>query len=259
MYEEFPMEQKELKAQWVKVLGSIKGKEGQDLLVLLPVEEKEASRAEKYKDIAEAIGIMCGEGANASLVTLTARFEVLAKFQSKHPAIFDIPIDQLQSEGPLFVYNGGKDGEALVKEAIAAGGILVVNRHKLVQNTGDTFKDQLRHNGPNGEPAIQWFHENGVQQQVCYYQDNQLHDGPNGIAAEQLFDKDGKLTQAKHFKNGKLNDGDNGEAAVTKYENGKLVYAARYKDGKLVKELEGRELAFYPDKPPSRFKIPGLG
>lgn len=72
-----------------------------------------------------------------------------------------------------------------------------------------------------------------------------LNDSPEGKPAVQLFDG-GKVYWEGRYQNGNLNDGVNGEAAVQSFrDDGQLQVIARFKDGNLVENLQGRNLSNY--------------
>lgn len=68
----------------------------------------------------------------------------------------------------------------------------------------------------------------------------------------------GVFETAELSKNGQVNDGPNGEPAVQIYKEGKFVYAASAKDGRVTEDLQEKDLraaskAEYVEKPKAPF------
>lgn len=157
-----------------------------------------------------------------------------------------------------------KAGEDLVA-AISAFGKGKISRI-------DRYKNDLRNNGVNGEPAVEEFHENGNLMwqslftngaatdapdgtpcvrhyhengsiaSIQHYKNNQRNDGPQNDPAHRVYNQAGILVSQIHLKNGKPHDGADGEYAIQNFsKSGKLVYAASFKDGALQKtaDLQG--------------------
>ncbi|MCE9506932.1 MAG: hypothetical protein K8R48_01255 [Alphaproteobacteria bacterium] len=100
------------------------------------------------------------------------------------------------------------------------------------------------------------------------YRDGLRHDGANGEPAMQVFSDSGKIITAKHFQDGRLNDGVNGEPAMQMFDDrNRLIHAVSYKNGERVKELSGQERDDYmyrlaqknAGKPQPEGKKPGPG
>jgi hypothetical protein len=98
-----------------------------------------------------------------------------------------------------------KEGEELVAAIVAQA--------KNTVSSVERYKNGQRNNGANGEPAIQTF---------------------NDVL---------KLTYIRLYQDGKLTDGANGEPAIQDYSDGRLSFAASYKDGLMLKSLSGEDKA----------------
>lgn len=102
-----------------------------------------------------------------------------------------------------------RDGEELVAKLLNANRDNVETVERL--NSRNNYQ-----NGPNGEPAL-----------ICLSPDT--------------FD-------IEHFQDGLLHDGIKGEPASCKYDRqGRILSAARFSEGELIKELSQREIAAYTD------------
>jgi hypothetical protein len=73
------------------------------------------------------------------------------------------------------------------------------------------------------------------------YKNGQANNGVNGEPAIQTFNDVLKLTYVRLYQDGKLNDGPHGEPAIQDYSEGRLSFAASYKDGLMLKALSKEE------------------
>jgi len=134
----------------------------------------------------QRIEITCGDGPHAYQVTLTGE---------NLRSVFENACLQ------------DKEGEARVRAIVELGGVSKIERRK-----------EGRYNdGPQNEPALLVFNDNGT---------------PRAI---------------RHFKNGELNDIANGEPAVLQYDHSgsKLVYAVHFDNGREIKKLTQPEMDAY--------------
>lgn len=91
----------------------------------------------------------------------------------------------------------GKTGEELVTAilaALGAGDIVSIGRFK-----GYRFND-----GPNGEPALQEFYENGKPRHIAHRKNDKGDVGVNGEPTIQEFNRDGELVKVEIYKNDQL-------------------------------------------------------
>lgn len=120
--------------------------------------------------------IECGTGTDAYTVIVTA----------ENIDIFHSASKQKQVQN--------RCGEELIAALLdtAGGGISKVERKN---------KQRRQNDGPNGEPGVQLFGQNGKIIHLEHYKDGALIDGPNGEPCIQQFDFDGQLKLAWHVKN----------------------------------------------------------
>lgn len=211
--------------------------------------------------MAQRVEIQCGEGETAYTTTLTV--DSLEAFQSLAQewrvkrregeelvaALLAAARDRISRversrNGKL---NDGPNGEPAVEKFYAETGVLKNVR----------YKDGQRNDGAYGEPAIQILNA-GLLISVQRFKDDNRNDGPNGEPAMQHFNAAGMLTNVGYWKNGVHNDGANGEPAdqIFDDDSGTLIYAARYRGGELVKELNEEERAAYMATLPTKKPIP---
>jgi antitoxin component YwqK of YwqJK toxin-antitoxin module len=94
-----------------------------------------------------------------------------------------------------------KSGEELITALLlfAKGRISKVERYK---NNIEGRQINHRHDGVNGEPAIQFIGEDGKVIREMRYAEGQLDDGVRGEPAVLEFDEHGKVLTAVHYKDG---------------------------------------------------------
>lgn len=127
-----------------------------------------------------------------------------------------------------------KQGEELVSALLARakGGPFKIER----------YKNGNRNNGPNGEPAVEEFTEDGMA--VSLFENGKFHDGPNGEPAYQRMNNDSQVVHTAYYQHGQRNDGKHGEPAEQISDGrGTFIYVASYKDDKLMKMFTAPELA----------------
>jgi antitoxin component YwqK of YwqJK toxin-antitoxin module len=122
----------------------------------------------------------------------------------------------------------GKSGEDIVNFLLKAakGEITQVTR----------LKDDVRQDGPNGEPAVECFNMHGQLARVARYKAGVLNDGAKGEAAvKNFYPSDSlvpRLWTILRYKDGKLNDSPDGQPANLQYtEEGVLDTSVRYRNG----------------------------
>lgn len=133
-----------------------------------------------------------------------------------------------------------KEGEELVAALLkhAKGAISKVERKK----------DGKLNNGPNGQPAVQEFTDEGRSESL--YENGLRNDGARpGQAAYQRINAAGRIVQIAHYQDDRRNDGKHGEPAEQISDaSGIFVYIARYKDDEQVKVFTAQELAEFQAK-----------
>lgn len=136
--------------------------------------------------------------------------------------------------------NDGPDHQPAVQRFDSAGREIYAAR----------YRDGLRHDGPNGEPAIISCGK-GKAQRVERYLCGLRHDGADGAPAIEVCNEDGDVYYLEHYREGFLHDCFNGEPAVAlmNEEGTRLRSVVRYQWGELGTITQGvpvRQL--YSDK-----------
>jgi hypothetical protein len=142
---------------------------------------------------------------------------------------------------------GNKEGEELVSALLkhARGAPFKVER----------YRHGKRNNGPNGEPAIEEFTEEGMS--ASLYENGQRNDGARpGQPAYMRINNDGQTVHIAHYRDGLRNDGRHGEPAEQISDGrGNFVFIVRYKDDKQTKVFTQQQLAeFQANNPPAKPK-----
>lgn len=95
----------------------------------------------------------------------------------------------------------------------------------------DHYINGKLNDGPNGEPAVQRFHQGGALKWTARYRNGQLNDGINGEPAIERFNESGVRISSARYTDGKLDNG-NYKAAIFRYdESGALTNAEHYRAG----------------------------
>ena len=163
--------------------------------------------------------IVCGKEQDTYRVTITGKNLNFSEYVNKNVVFKDMK------------------GKELVTAILAAGGVLKIERRKNGKLT----------DGPNGEPAVQKFNSmNGRLWREEHRKNDLLNDGMKGEPAVQEFNsRNGNRTRVEYRERNKRNDSKTGELAIQEYKNGTMNRGASYKDDKLVKELNAREISDY--------------
>ena len=123
----------------------------------------------------------------------------------------------------------------------------------LTVNSPDIFEKALQQKNIRDKKGEEWLSaliayirtKSAVLVVDCY-KDGERHDGLNGEPAVQIFSDNGKIVANKHFQRGRLSDGANGEPAVQMFDDRfRLVHAVSYKNGEQVKVLSELEREGY--------------
>ncbi len=121
------------------------------------------------------------------------------------------------------------EGEALAAALLkfARGGVMRISR----------FKDNIRNDGPDGEPAMQRYNAEGKVEATLHMQADVLHDSIKGAAALQEM-RFGMLFR-QHYKNGQLHNGAKGEAATYGPDaKGEHIHERYYENG-VLQDVDG--------------------
>ena len=189
----------------------------------------------------QKIKITCGKDQNTYRIVLTGKSLTFSEYVNKNTAF------------------KSKKGEELVTAILATGNILKIERYKhntlndgmkgepAVQKFSsrngklmrvEHYKSGMLNDSIKGEPAIQEFNSNnGNLVRVEHRKKNKRHDSETGEPAIQDFYSDGGLFYLAFCKDDKYDDSVTGEAAIQVFDHGKLIRAASYKNGELIKEL----------------------
>jgi len=212
--------EKELRAKLLRdTMGQVR-EESSSQFGLPEIEKKRAAEAaeRKLSELVKKAEIVCGEGAHAYKVVLTAKSLSVFEEAAKNPSV------------------AGRTGEEFIRAIAETGGILDVER----------FRNGKLNDTLDGEPAFQSFNDEGTLVCITRYKDGKRNDSPDGEPAHQSFNREGRLVRVTRYRDDKLNDSPTGDPAFQSFDDdGNLVWVIRYKDDRQLKVLSVSEIAEY--------------